>query len=243
MTGENLEAFQMTASSAPASSAPGTIGVYRVFCGVTGKSYIGWSTHVRNRLGWHKSHLRKGNHSRREMQADFTKHGESTFAFEIICESRNEQDAVREEALRIGESFKAGLSYNGIVPRAKKAAGGERRVKPDNRPAAVLIDPLSDVVWDVMYYLGFRNQEQFLRLIDAFLSLTGMAEEALSLEVTGYPKFLFALRHNASMDFTVERASKFHDYILHFMEERDRIQMRGRLAARKVALEARRIAA
>ena len=252
---EPLETFPLRSSGC--RKHPIT-GVYSITCHVTGKSYIGWSTDVLNRLGWHRSHLRKGKHSRREMQADFIKHGDSTFSFVILAEFSSEEEAVREEARLIGESFKAGTSYNGIVPnateakpRAKKREVARKAVAKSSASGDQFDEPLAlqesqrtgELAFDVMYYLNFRDDQQLLRCIDSFLKLSGMTEEALSLEVTGFPKFIFALRRPASQGCSLAVSRRFGDYILQFMEERDRLKMKADQAARRTRLQGRKVAA
>lgn len=248
MKSGNSESIQSTAVSR--RKAP-IIAVYSVTCHATGKSYIGWSSDTHSRLSWHRSHLRNGKHSRREMLADFVKHGETTFSFVIIAEFKDEVEAVREEARLIGEAFKAGSAYNGVVPNAVDArprAKTQKGTTQGQPKKAVVVarpsqwtpadDPRTvQLAHDVMLFLRFLDQGEFLRCVDAFLDLAGMEEEEFSLAVTGYPKFLYALRRGKSGELTLSTSKKFRDYILSFMHERDRLKMAAERAARKEILQ------
>lgn len=266
MTGTDVgqvEHNSATPSSVPAK--PKTIGVYAITCSASGKSYIGWSLTVRDRLSNHKSLLRSGKHQRREMQEDFNLHGEASFTFSVLCHCQSGDEAMKEEAIRIGEAFKSGKTYNAMIPTPQEDAWTKRLATKQRRDADTLrrIEDekrlqqhqatekirreeslrVQSIVDDVMWYLNYRDDEQFLRLIDAFVALSGITEETLSLEVTGYPKFLFALRQPASQGCSLRNGKKFHDYILNYMEERDRKNFAEMRAARELAKQAAKVAA
>lgn len=61
------------------------IGIYRILNTVTGKSYVGQSVNLDGRFWNHISSLRSERHPNQHLQSSFTKHGESSFVFEIIC--------------------------------------------------------------------------------------------------------------------------------------------------------------
>lgn len=251
-------------STAKSAAVDRVIGVYSITCSATGKSYIGSSCDVRGRLGWHKAALRKMTHSRREMQADFVEHGEASFSFEIIARCADEAEAVRDEARRIGDSFKAGCSYNGIIPNATEAKPRAKRTvarAPANKTAVAV--PLTEKkrkflglremrrresyiapqeVANVLAYINFRTERSFLHLIDAFVKAAGITEGDMSLDVMGDPKFLSAFRQGPGDDLTLNNAQRFRDYVWHFLEEGEQARMRADEAAEKAQFEARRSA-
>jgi group I intron endonuclease len=60
------------------------IGIYRIRCIVSGRSYIGSSNHINRRWAQHRSSLRKGSHHSAALQRAWNKYGESSFEFAII---------------------------------------------------------------------------------------------------------------------------------------------------------------
>src|SRR5580658_9395367 len=100
MTNGNLEVFQSTEGLSPMAAAlpqftdPAKhqndttlsfrmIGVYTITCIATGRTYIGSSTDIMNRLYGHKSRLRGGTHPNAVLQREFSQNGEDSFVFEI----------------------------------------------------------------------------------------------------------------------------------------------------------------
>jgi hypothetical protein len=235
MTG-SLEGFQgqEVAELRQRKTVP-AIGTYSVACAANHKAYGGWSKNVHNRLGWHKSHLRKGNHPIAELQADFLKHGENNFTFTIVNLYATEEEAVKEEALLIAELFKNGLAYNRIVPNssmAKVRAKRKSAVKPyitlrnqseadrlkqiyygiiQRHKAEYLRD--ASAFWDVMVFLDYRDEEQFFLLVDAFLRLTGAGEAVMCLNAFGNPAFVHNIRIGMFGPFSYDQAKVVQDYI------------------------------
>lgn len=59
-------------------------GIYEIFNMVNGKSYIGQSTNITQRLSKHKSELRHNKHQNLHLQNAWNKHGEHSFLFNIL---------------------------------------------------------------------------------------------------------------------------------------------------------------
>ena len=59
-------------------------GVYEIFNMVNGKSYIGQSANIIQRLSKHKSELRHNKHQNLHLQNAWNKHGEHSFLFNIV---------------------------------------------------------------------------------------------------------------------------------------------------------------
>lgn len=99
------------------------IGVYEIRCKENGRVYIGQSGHVYNRICGHKAKLRSGVHVNRELLDDYSKYGESCFAFTVLQVFEASYDAKRAENELIRSHIQNGdcsLLYNKLYP------GGER---------------------------------------------------------------------------------------------------------------------
>lgn len=65
-------------------SVPHASGIYKITCTANGKVYIGSTTKIRKRWGWHRNDLRRGVHHNRHLQFAWNKYGEQCFEFEIL---------------------------------------------------------------------------------------------------------------------------------------------------------------
>lgn len=63
---------------------PHAPGVYKITCTANHKVYIGSTTKIRKRWGWHRNDLRRGVHHNRHLQFAWNKYGEHCFEFEIL---------------------------------------------------------------------------------------------------------------------------------------------------------------
>lgn len=59
-------------------------GIYKIFCKISGKSYIGRSQNMQRRIKDHKWKLRSGIHENVVMQNEFNDYGEENFEFGVI---------------------------------------------------------------------------------------------------------------------------------------------------------------
>ena len=59
-------------------------GIYRLFCTVSGKSYVGQSVNVARRVENHFRLLHEGRHWNPHLQASFNLHGHDTFLAEVL---------------------------------------------------------------------------------------------------------------------------------------------------------------
>lgn len=65
-------------------------GIYRIFCGATGKNYIGQSKNIENRWIQHKSELKNNSHINYKLQEDYNTYGLEEFEFSILKEDEEE---------------------------------------------------------------------------------------------------------------------------------------------------------
>lgn len=63
---------------------PHASGIYKITCTTTNKVYVGSTTKIRKRWGWHRNDLRRGVHHNRHLQFAWNKYGEQCFEFEIL---------------------------------------------------------------------------------------------------------------------------------------------------------------
>lgn len=264
MTG-GLERFQKpSVGQAPTQRAQnGTvIGVYKVTCAVNKKAYAGWSKNAHNRLGWHRSHLRNGNHPVTEMQADFITHAEDQFSFTLVKVCTTEEEAVKEEAILIGELFRMGLAYNRIVPNTSSAKVRAKKKHPVQTIAVPSVKSESgrlkqiyygviakhkneylrsaSAAWDVMAYLNYYDEEQFFLLVAAFLKFTGTVEAVMCLKAFDNAGFVHNIRIGVYEPFPCEQAKTVQQYIKKCLEERNQVFAREEYFARQDWLNALR---
>lgn len=66
-------------------------GIYKIYCKVNKKSYIGSSNNIRKRMKEHFNNLNKNKHYNKNLQRAFNKYGSENFLFEIleICDEEN----------------------------------------------------------------------------------------------------------------------------------------------------------
>jgi group I intron endonuclease len=64
--------------------APKEAGIFRITNTANGKIYLGSSLNLHGPLNKHRFVLSIGSHINRAMQADWLKHGEAAFVFEIV---------------------------------------------------------------------------------------------------------------------------------------------------------------
>lgn len=91
-------------------------GIYRILNTKNGKSYIGMSFSIYQRMSNHRSRLRKGNHKNPHLQASWNKHGEANFQFTIIekTDGLNKTQLVEREDfyIKLFQSNAYGRGYN-----------------------------------------------------------------------------------------------------------------------------------
>lgn len=75
-----------------------TVGIYRLFNKVTGRSYVGKSTNIEKRIKNHFSHIRSpyGSYTHRKMREDAELYGIDSFDYEVLEECEPEQLDDRE---------------------------------------------------------------------------------------------------------------------------------------------------
>lgn len=211
----------------------GIIGVYSVTCSATGKSYIGWSTNVHSRLGWHRSHLRQGKHSRGAMQDDFNEFGEATFTFTVLIECQDEDQALAREAELIGEAFKAGKAYNGVVPvsvregfkarreRLRREAEverarleQERRQRDQQKIALIKRRSIAEFQQDCITLTRmFQDDKGFRRLVELFLEVAQVSAEEFGLKSVADAGFVAKLRAPDAPSVSLATAKRVRDFV------------------------------
>ena len=88
-------------------------GIYEIFNMVNGKSYIGQSTNITQRLSRHKSELRHNKHQNLHLQNAWNKHGEHSFLFNILeyC-NIDELDDIERYYINIWNLTNSQYGYN-----------------------------------------------------------------------------------------------------------------------------------
>lgn len=87
-------------------------GVYTITCKVSGRVYVGSSTHVRGRWTTHRLWLRNGRHYILAMQADWDKYGKAAFEFRVIGESKDKAMRLAMEQAALDAAWESGVAYN-----------------------------------------------------------------------------------------------------------------------------------
>lgn len=114
----------MSTSDHTAPRAPKQSGVYQIRNLINGKVYIGSAVDVARRWNRHRSDLRKGIHHSRHLQRAWDKHGEATFAFELLEAVASEEQLVEVEQRHLDarRPHDPEIGYN-ISPTAGSALG------------------------------------------------------------------------------------------------------------------------
>lgn len=89
------------------SEVPSQSGIYRITCAATGKAYIGQSTNMRARAAYHVRHLRAGKHTNKYLQSAWNKHGEDSFAFDVLEVCPKAFDVLNEREIYWINAFNA----------------------------------------------------------------------------------------------------------------------------------------
>ena len=89
-------------------------GVYKIENLINGKVYVGKSKNIGIRWSEHRNELNKGIHINSHLQSAWDKYGENSFRFDVICETIDEEDALKQEEYYIAkyEADKSDLGYN-----------------------------------------------------------------------------------------------------------------------------------
>src|ERR1700692_1396080 len=72
-------------------------GVYRIYCIVSNKNYIGSSYYIKKRIGKHKIMLKKGFHHSHKLQKDWDKYGEENFLFHVLESVTEKKSRIKRE--------------------------------------------------------------------------------------------------------------------------------------------------
>lgn len=72
-------------------------GIYKIYCIVNNKFYIGSATNIANRWNRHRYDLRANKGTNRNIQASWNKYGEESFTFEIVEEVLDKAKLIERE--------------------------------------------------------------------------------------------------------------------------------------------------
>lgn len=72
-------------------------GIYKIYCTINKKSYIGSSNNVRKRMKEHYNNLNKNKHYNKNLQKAYNKYGSESFLFEILEICTEENRFIREQ--------------------------------------------------------------------------------------------------------------------------------------------------
>jgi uncharacterized small protein (DUF1192 family) len=89
-----------------------SMGIYRIRNTITGKIYVGSSTNIEHRWRGHVSHLKAGDHTNRDLQHDWLKHGEEAFECVIVEPSDEPATLLERERHWTLECIRSGNCYN-----------------------------------------------------------------------------------------------------------------------------------
>lgn len=99
-------------------------GIYKIYCNVEDKYYIGQSVNVEARLKQHFKELKSNKHINKSLQSDFNKYGEHEFIFEPI-------EYVKEQYLNVMEGHF--IEYYDSLNNGYNIKDMCTRVRPDDR--------------------------------------------------------------------------------------------------------------
>lgn len=110
-------------------------GLYKILCKITGKVYFGQSSHVYDRLNYHKNALKKNTHRNKHLQDDYNRFGETSFTFKaILCGKQwsSEEKRLQKECCLV---LKSATCYN-VVDSGSQAIIIHGMAYPNKRQAA-----------------------------------------------------------------------------------------------------------
>lgn len=73
-------------------------GVYVIFCRVNRKFYVGQSSNIHKRWGFHRFQLRQGSHDTKSLQFDWDSYGEHKFQFKVLEVEPDKSQRLRLES-------------------------------------------------------------------------------------------------------------------------------------------------
>lgn len=115
---------------------PRAPGIYRITCNKNKRVYVGQSTNMRDRAGYHIRHLKCGSHTNKHLQNAWNKYGEGSFVIDVLERCPKSFDVLNEreiywinklDALARGRGFNIatggsnGYSLGGM-PEGERAA-------------------------------------------------------------------------------------------------------------------------
>lgn len=100
-----------------------TVGIYRIFCAASRKSYVGASVDILSRWSHHRHDLARGNHHAPFLQSAWAKYGPDAFSLEIleVCD-RVELAAREQHWIDALAAYGRSTGYN-ATPKAGTVAG------------------------------------------------------------------------------------------------------------------------
>ena len=214
-----LEAFQsqarnlrphtgrLTVASLMLPSNCAVIGVYKLTCLENDMVYVGSSVDCYNRVGGHLSILRKGGHVNKRMQKEFALYGEVGFEIAMADICATAEIAKLREAELIRKYKELGKSYNSVVPPLQILACRVDRSYEAVRNAWAQCESM----------LEWRNEREFVALIEQFLTASGMSWTAFGRTICSDPRFFFEIKKGRGC--TLRRAEQVDAFIEGKLEE------------------------
>ena len=126
---------------------PRAPGIYRITCNENKRVYVGQSTNMRDRAGYHIRHLKRGSHTNKHLQNAWNKYGEGSFVIDVLERCPKSFDVLNEreiywinklDALARGRGFNIatggsnGYSLGGM-PEGERAAILEKNRRKNTR--------------------------------------------------------------------------------------------------------------
>jgi len=184
----------------PVGDPDKVIGVYTIQCQATGKTYVGSSSNVMNRIGTHKLQLRKGAHTNHLLLSEYQRHGEGAFKFALLTACATSEEALREEAVWIRKFRATDDSLNLMVPDG-----------PAQKSPIHLLSK-EEVVRRCVELLHFSDEDSFKSLIEHFLVVSGITATAFGRLAISDPNFVFQIR-NGERSCSLRVAFQVRDFI------------------------------
>jgi group I intron endonuclease len=131
--------------------------IYMIRHNITGRMYIGRSSHLKNRIYSHFNRLRAGKHWVEDMQKDFDEYGDD-FTVSVLTDSTVEgySHNTEKEMMDKFQSTLRGVGYNYNDPTVTAKIRNARKKRSTKTKLRILIETLDDE--QVLYTYSFLSK-------------------------------------------------------------------------------------
>lgn len=182
-------------------------GIYKIFCLVTNKCYIGQSSQIKKRITTHKRELRMNKHHSKKLQQAYNKYGAENFTYEILelC-PKTKLDEREKFYIKIFDSFHNG--YN-------MTEGGNSLGHDESHPMYGKIGKESTRYIDIIYQLDLQGN-----IINTFES-ANQASKIVSGSSSNIISCLQSWKHHKSSARDVSDRERFTHKNSYWIYEKD----------------------